>query len=427
MMYGFDGGPTLRFNGIGEIYSALYVDFDNIYTRLYELAPSIAQEFGTNPKRWIKWIEGHAVKMLYGENIRRRIIKRVCYLNPRRYQEYRSYFTMAGFQVVDCPPMTRQEKTSTDIHLVMDCLDALHHTTHFSEFIILSGDSDFTPLLLRLQEHARKTLILSVGYTSPAYAAAASWRVREDWFITQTLEKEAPFPTALSTDALGEASTSITNKAVDILKKVVNESSQPVPIANIGQILQREIEAGPDWFGYGKLRDFLDHLELAPLEFSPTPPGYLFDPYRHERPEDRSTHDAFRMYYPELFDFALGVHRLTDMPLLLPEHYRQILGFIVEDVNNNGFFMTNTSRNVRDRCIEAGLPIARAHVNFVLVGIGRGGYPLNEQKGVNIKEVTKAFLRNAYDLCRMSQMELGEREQKQLMAWIMPKETFSKP
>ncbi len=180
----------MSFNGIEEVYCALYVDFDNIFTRLYELDPELAHEFGSNPKRWIRWIEGHAVKILYGEGVRRRILKRVCYLNPRRYQEYRSYFTMAAFQVVDCPPMTRQEKTSTDIHLVMDCLDALHHQTHFGEFIILSGDSDFTPLLLRLQEYARKTLVLSVGYTSPAYASAATWRIREDWFITQSLEKE---------------------------------------------------------------------------------------------------------------------------------------------------------------------------------------------------------------------------------------------
>ncbi|MFI3271752.1 MAG: NYN domain-containing protein [Pseudomonadota bacterium] len=752
-----------RFNGIEEVYCALYVDFDNIFTRLYELDPELAHEFGSNPKRWIRWIEGHAVKILYGEGVRRRILKRVCYLNPRRYQEYRSYFTMAAFQVVDCPPMTRQEKTSTDIHLVMDCLDALHHQTHFGEFIILSGDSDFTPLLLRLQEYARKTLVLSVGYTSPAYASAATWRIREDWFITQSLEKEE-FPDGVYDDydvdnqhemlsmeqynadyhgdmdanadggrygtrgaksyhdrndrserpdrsdrsdrsdradradshdrrkhgqrdyhrtshgnsysdesqandaqspsygerhsrsshsykkyghdqsyqqdytddeeesrvtipvkvisygdakkvstgdtdeahALSDAAVdsleshdldehedtvdvadleagqgyeakedfapnfvqdydedddvdhhshqdhhdqvshdeedsenignshayhddhsipsfgyasyastlrqhgyaddlddvddiddtddmddevngnvadtivadtsssitpnldedvdagmnenhaedisdtnyeladathsidlahdmdgnqndasqkpSISEQAADILKSVVMESSQPVPAANIGQILQRELGAGLDWFGFGKLRDFLEHIDLTPLEFSPVPPGYLYDPSRHDRPEERGTNDEFRTKYPELFTFALDVHRLTDMPLLLPEHYKQVLGYIVEEVNLNGFFMTTTSRNVRDRCIEEGLPIARSHVNFVIVGVGRGGCPLNDKHGISMRDVAKAFLRNAYDLCRVAQMELGEQESHQLMEWIMPKE-----
>ena len=69
-------------------------------------------------------------------------------------------------------------------------MDDLSHSTHFDEFIILSGDADFTPLLIRLQEHARRTLVLSVGYSSPAYTAAASWRIREDWFLQQALRDE---------------------------------------------------------------------------------------------------------------------------------------------------------------------------------------------------------------------------------------------
>ncbi len=216
--------------------------------------------------------------------------------------------------------------------------------------------------------------------------------------------------------------SSISEQAAIILKTVVMDSAQPVPAANIGQILQRELGAGLDWFGFGKLRDFLDHLDLTPLEFSPVPPGYLYDPNRHERPEERGNNDEFRSKYPELFSFALNVHRLTDMPLLLPEHYKQILGYIVEEVNTNGFFMTTTSRNVRDRCIEEGLPIARSHVNFVIVGVGRGGCPLNDKQGISMRDVAKAFLRNAYDLCRVAQMELGEQESHQLMEWIMPKE-----
>ena len=71
-------------------------------------------------------------------------------------------------------------------------MDDLSHSTHFDEFIILSGDADFTPLLIRLQEHARRTLVLSVGYSSPAYTAAASWRIREDWFLQQALRDERP-------------------------------------------------------------------------------------------------------------------------------------------------------------------------------------------------------------------------------------------
>lgn len=134
-----------RFTGFDEVFSALYVDFDNIYTRFLEIDPEAARAFGSVPYRWVRWIENHALRILYGEGVRRRILKRMCYLNPQRYQEYRNPFIRSAFQVVDCPPLTTRGKTSTDIHLVMDCMDDLSHSTHFDEFIILSGDADFDP------------------------------------------------------------------------------------------------------------------------------------------------------------------------------------------------------------------------------------------------------------------------------------------
>ncbi len=414
-----------RFSGFDEVYAALYVDFDNIYSRLREQDEDIARAFATNPQRWVKWIEGHALRMLYGDGVRRRILKRICYMNPQCFHEFRPFFIRAAFQVVDCPPLTNQGKTSADIHLVMDCMDALNHSTRFDEFIILSGDADFTPLLIRLQEHARRPLVLSVGYTSPAYTAAASWRIREDWFVQQALEDErpaepAPAPAPYPSRGNGERLA----RVAEVVRRTVADAPAPVGVASLAQTLQREVDPGADWFGYGRLRDLLDVLDLKGLEFSAVPPGYLYDPERHEQPEERDAHDDFRSRYPDLYDFALKVHRLTDMPLLRPDHFRQMLGIIVEEVNANGFFMTTTSRNVRDRCVEAGLPIARGHVNFVLVGIARGGYPLNEQDGVNLREVGKAFLRNAYDLCRMSQIDLTKAEQQMLLVWILPKESM---
>ena len=46
-----------RFTGFDEVYSALYVDFDNIYTRFLEADPEAARAFGMAPYRWVRWIE----------------------------------------------------------------------------------------------------------------------------------------------------------------------------------------------------------------------------------------------------------------------------------------------------------------------------------------------------------------------------------
>ena len=100
-----------RFTGFDEVLSALYVDFDNIYTRFLEIDPEAARSFGSAPYRWVRWIENHALRILYGEGVRRRILKRMCYLNPQRYQEFRNPFIRSAFQVVDsAADLARQDQ-----------------------------------------------------------------------------------------------------------------------------------------------------------------------------------------------------------------------------------------------------------------------------------------------------------------------------
>ncbi len=426
-----------KFNAYDEVYSALYVDFDNIFTRLFELGPDLAHAFATSPQRWMRWIEGHALRMLYGDGVRRRILKRCCYLNPHRYHEYRPYFIRSAFQVVDCPPLTNQGKTSADIHLVMDCMDALAHSTRFDEFIILSGDADFTPLLIRLQEHARRTLVLSVGYTSPAYAAASSWRIREDWFISQALEENqdqrvdegrSEFrQTDYSHDGrpayqkpTGQLPPAKRVRAIECIKNLVGESNSPVPLPAISQILQRELEAGNDWFGFGRVRDFVTSLNLVPLEFANIGQGFVYDPERHERPEEGSTRDEFKNKYPEIYSLATKIHSITDLPLLKPDHYTKLFGILAEEVSSNGFILSETGKHVHEECIDEGLPISRSHINFVVTGITRGGYNLNDKKEITPKALAMAFFNHTVELCQVSQLTLSDEEEERLRAWLAP-------
>ena len=91
----------------------------------------------------------------------------------------RHHFLRAGFEVIDCPPLTAQLKNSSDIRMVMDVRDYLTHDTYFDEFIILSGDADFTPVLHRLRAHARRTVIFANDFTAAPYTAISDGEVRE--------------------------------------------------------------------------------------------------------------------------------------------------------------------------------------------------------------------------------------------------------
>ena len=128
-----------------------------------------------------------------------------CYGNPvpRRNQHdnstdmnsfpfVRHHFLRAGFEVIDCPPLTAQLKNSADIRMVMDIRDLLMHDTYFDEFIILSGDADFTPVLIRLRAHARRTVIFANDFTAAPYTAISDGEMREVNLIELILAGELP-------------------------------------------------------------------------------------------------------------------------------------------------------------------------------------------------------------------------------------------
>ena len=178
------------------VRAALFLDFDNVYTAIAQHGQEAAEEFATNPWRWFRWLESGdpATGAPTDPATPRRILSRNCYLNPRAFGRYRSDFTRAGFRVVDCPPLTRQHKTSTDIHMVMDVLDTLDHKTHFDEFILLSGDADFTPLLTRLRAHDRRIIVLAVGPTAAAYRSVVDTLCSEDDFLRAVQQRDDAAP-----------------------------------------------------------------------------------------------------------------------------------------------------------------------------------------------------------------------------------------
>ncbi len=94
------------------------------------------------------------------------MLVRRCYLNPQAYQRFRPSFNLAGFEIVDCPALTSEGKTSTDIHMVLDIVDLLQHETHYDEFIVFSADADFTPVLRKLRRWDRRTTVLAIGFPS---------------------------------------------------------------------------------------------------------------------------------------------------------------------------------------------------------------------------------------------------------------------
>ena len=242
-----------------QIHSALYVDFDNIFINFAQQDKHTALQFATNPERWLAWLENQMTTKYLGPLAApRRILIRRCYLNPQTFSEYRPYFIRAAFEVIDCPPLTKQGKTSADIHMVIDILDALYHTSNFTEFIILSADADFSPVLVRLRRFSRYTAILPVGFVSPAYKASGDYLVPLDLFVRDALgvsqteeEQGAHFPNHDEP----QASEEILQK---LAARIYDEAIVPggVEASDLPDIYKSfpEFTKGLHWLGFYSLR-----------------------------------------------------------------------------------------------------------------------------------------------------------------------------
>jgi hypothetical protein len=249
----------------GLVHAALFVDFDNLYSALVQQDPYVANQFATNPGRWLAWLEEH-VPVFAGcsGDCRRRILVRRCYLNPQAYAHFRPYFIRSAFEVIDCPPLTTRGKTSTDIHMVMDALDALSQPTAVQEFIVLSGDADFTPLLLRLRKHGRYSAVLSAGYVSPAYKASCDYLISQEVFIRDALgiseqdEEVAPHPPE---PTVGRPSEALLNRmaarlhAAAVLPDGIEASELPEVYKEFP-----EFRLSNHWLGFFSLRRLTEAL-----------------------------------------------------------------------------------------------------------------------------------------------------------------------
>ncbi len=243
--------------------SALFIDFDNIYLGLRQLDEYAAEVFASKPNLWLKWLEEGMPGMETAgggsplpPQPRREILIRRCYLNPRDFHRYRPYFTRSAFSVVDCPSLTSQGKNSADIYMVMDIIDTLDHKTHFDEFIILSGDSDFTPVLLRLRAHGRKATILAAGPDSPAYIAASDLVISEDVFIEYAL---AAKESRGSQERVQPVTVTATPELLDAMAaKLYAEASAngEIPATQLPRLLREfpEFRRDSNWLGYFSLR-----------------------------------------------------------------------------------------------------------------------------------------------------------------------------
>src|SRR5215203_3792092 len=94
------------------------------------------------------------------------IVVKKAYCDWDRYKEFKAAMHGASFELIEIPHVRQSGKNSADIRMVVDALDLCYTKSHVDTFVIVSGDSDFSPLVSKLRENAKTVIGVGVKNSS---------------------------------------------------------------------------------------------------------------------------------------------------------------------------------------------------------------------------------------------------------------------
>jgi hypothetical protein len=191
----------------------------------------------------------------------------------------------------------------------------------------------------------------------------------------------------------------------------LEESEYPIPSAQMAaSVLQEFGSLRGTWGGHGSFKKLVLELAIPDLCFSQLPPAYVYLSSRHELPETSSMEAGEIRDPTELIldkvrrrvSFQIGDSQAT---------YKAVLQAISHEVVENGFNLTETSRNVRDRLVGEGVAAGRNLVNSVLKGIFLGGHTFEDGSDQSPSALAVALVRSITSALADGEGDMSDSDQ----------------
>ncbi|MBI4207162.1 MAG: NYN domain-containing protein [Betaproteobacteria bacterium] len=129
---------------------ALFCDFENV-------------AIGVRDAKYAKF---DVKKVLERLLLKGNIVVKKAYCDWERYREFKGAMHEAAFELIEIPHVRMSGKNSADIRMVVDALDLCYTKSHVDTFVIISGDSDFSPLVSKLRENDKTVIGVGVKQSS---------------------------------------------------------------------------------------------------------------------------------------------------------------------------------------------------------------------------------------------------------------------
>lgn len=154
---------------------ALYCDFENI-------------ALGVRDAQYARFDIKEVLERLL---VKGKIVVKKAYCDWDRYKDFKADMHEASFELIEIPHVRQSGKNSADIRMVVDALDLCYTKSHVDTFVVISGDSDFSPLVSKLRENNK--IVIGVGVkesTSNLLIANCDEFIYYDDIVRQTARRK---------------------------------------------------------------------------------------------------------------------------------------------------------------------------------------------------------------------------------------------
>jgi uncharacterized protein (TIGR00288 family) len=136
---------------------AVFCDFENV-------------ALGVREAKYERFDIGKVLERLLAKGS---IVVKKAYCDWERYKEFKAPMHSASFELIEIPHLRQSGKNSADIRMVVDALDLCYTKAHVDTFVIVSGDSDFSPLVSKLRENDKTVIGVGVKKSTSDLLVAA--------------------------------------------------------------------------------------------------------------------------------------------------------------------------------------------------------------------------------------------------------------
>jgi uncharacterized protein (TIGR00288 family) len=256
----------------------LFCDFENIALGVREA----------------RYAEFDVKKVLERLLLKGNIVVKKAYCDWDRYKDFKKAMHEAAFELIEIPHVRMSGKNSADIRMVVDALDLCYTKGHVDTFVVVSGDSDFSPLVSKLRENAKTVIGVGVKNSTSDLLISNCDEfiyyddlVREDEAKRRAAKKRRE---ARPAGAAREAAPSDDKKqeafdlVIETLQALIAERGEGEKIwgSMVKQALKRRKPGfNESYYGFKAFSDLLEELQnrkLLALEYDEKSGGYLIRP-----------------------------------------------------------------------------------------------------------------------------------------------------